>query len=272
MVFKTWLSPKKDLQNPRPKIIQRCINANLNNNAWKRNEKPPHPVKLTKHRIMSSRTLREDTEKIRMSLSLVEGDSEFVAAIKGEKCKENSEMLNAIAITEASQSSESIMDHILSEGVNCSKIKAMGGLQHLICFDTIEDKKSMIEGKWLERWFIAIRNVNSQSAALWRESWRNIYGVPLIAWGHKFFFDIGCIFGCVISVNYKDYDSAQLLVYTYCLFDINCKISLEIDDKKYPIFISEKKQLWLQNSDSITGVKFLTVPLLQVKLLIHAKK
>ena len=150
---------------------------------------------------------------------------------------------SAIAIKEASQSSESIMDQILSEGVNCLKIKAMGGLQHLIIFDTIEDKKSMIESKWLERWFISIRNVNSQSASLWRESWLNIYGVPLIAWGHKKNYDIGCIFGRVISVNYKNYDSTQVLVYTYCLFNINCKISLEIDDKKYHIFISVKKQL-----------------------------
>lgn len=32
------------------------------------------------------------------------------------------------------------------------------------------------------------------------------------------------------------------MVFTDCLCEINCKLSLEIDDKSYPIFISEKIQ------------------------------
>lgn len=84
-----------DSKNPRPKSIQRCcdtIQCKSNNNAWKHHKKPPHPVKLTtpnpsKHRIMRSRTLGEDTEKIRNSLSPVEVDSEFVATIKEKDAK-----------------------------------------------------------------------------------------------------------------------------------------------------------------------------------------
>lgn len=144
---------------------------------------------------------------------------------------------SAIAIPESLSSSEAIMAHILSKGVNCLSIKSMGGMQHLIIFDTLEDKKSMLESKCLERWFIAIRNVNSNNASLWREAWINIYDHPLIAWGYDNFYNVGCVFGRVISVNYENYDRAKIMVYTDFMFDINSKITVEIDGKIYCFFL-----------------------------------
>lgn len=122
----------------------------------------------------------------------------------------------------------------------------MGGMQYLITFDSLEDKQSILESKWLDRWFSSIENINNQSAALWRETWINIHGVPLVAWGYEIFYNIGCIFGKVISVNHMQFDNAKVLIYTDCLFDINCKISMEVDDRKYIIYISEKQQQWGQ--------------------------
>lgn len=202
-----------------------------------------HPNPTT-HRVMSSRMLGEETENIRKSLGAIEINEDYDAALKGTTCDENIEMLqrSAIAIASSSQSSELILNHILSEGVNCLTIKPMGGMQHLIIFDTFEDKKAIMESKWLQRWFTKIINVNNKSATLWRETWLNIYGVPLVAWGYKKFFDIGCIFGRVISVNYKNYDQAQILVFTDCLFEINSKISFEVDGEKYDVHVSETRQ------------------------------
>lgn len=147
-------------------------------------------------------------------------DGDYISTIVRTTCNDNQEMLerSAIAIASSSQSSEIVMDHILSEGVTCLKIKLMGGMLNLITFDTFEDKKAIMESKWLDRWFMAIRNVNDQSANLWRETWMKIYGVPLIAWGYDHFYKIGCVFGRVLSVNYKDYDCAYVLVFTDCLF------------------------------------------------------
>lgn len=54
-----------------------------------------------------------------------------------------------------------------------------------------------------------------------------------------FFPDIGCIFGRVVSVNYKNLDYAFAMIYTDCLFDISCKIALEIDDSVSPVFVLE---------------------------------
>lgn len=158
-------------------------------------------------------------------------------------CDENVEMLqrSALAIAPSSQTSESILNAILSEGVNCLTIKSMGGMQHLLIFDTFEDKKQMMESEWLLQWFMKITNVNDQSATLWRETCISIYGVPLIAWGYKNFFDIGCVFGRVISVDYKNFDCANVRIFTDCLFDTSCKISMEIEGKSYAVHILEKK-------------------------------
>nr|CCA66177.1 hypothetical protein [Beta vulgaris subsp. vulgaris] len=199
----------------------------------------------SRHRIMSSRCLGESTEQTRNSLKEIEENGEFAAAIEGERCKENDELFqrSAIGITDSLQEAESIMDHIMAEGVNCIKIKAMGGMQHLLIFETLEDKQNMIDSKWLERWFIAIRNVNKHSAALWRETWINIYGTPLIAWEYRNFLKIGSIFGRVKSILYGEYDCAHILIITDCLFDINCKIQLQIDEVNYPVFVSEKQQI-----------------------------
>ena len=199
----------------------------------------------SRHRIMSSRCLGESTEQARNSLKEIEENGEFAAAIEGERSKENDELMerSAIGITDSLQDAESIMDHIMAEGVNCIKIKAMGGMQHLIIFETLEDKQNVIDSKWLERWFIAIRNVNKHSAALWRETLINIYGTPLIAWEYKNFLKMGSIFGRVKSISYGEYDCAHILIITNCLFDINCKIQLQIEEENYPVFVSEKVQV-----------------------------
>ena len=204
---------------------------------------------------MSSRCLGESTEQARNSLKEIEENGEFAAAIEGERCKENDELLkrSAIGITDSLQSSESIMEHILAEGVNCITIKAMGGMQHLIIFETLEDKQNVIECKWLEQWFIEIRNVNKHSATLWRETWISIYGTPLIAWGYRNFHKIGSVFGRVKSISYERYDCAHILIITDCLFDINCKIQLQIDEENYSVYISEKQQVISQRSSTCRG-------------------
>lgn len=57
----------------------------------------------------------------------------------------------------------------------------MGGMLHLISFESFEDKNVFMECKWLLNWFLELGNVNEMSASLWRETWIHIYGVPLIA-------------------------------------------------------------------------------------------
>lgn len=205
-----------------------------------KNTSTPNPSRF---RQMSSRTLGEDTEKVRNSLGEIDLDDDYMAAFEGKICEENQEMLerSAIAIASSSQSSEIIMEHIYSEGVNCLKVKAMGGMMHLIIFDTFEDKKAIMESNWLDRWFMVVRNVNDQSSSLWRETWIRIHGVPLIAWGYDNFYKIGCIFGRVISVNYNEFDCAYIQVFTDGLFELNGKLSMGIGDKTYPVYVSEVK-------------------------------
>ena len=213
--------------------------------------------KPSQHRVMSSRALGEHTEKIRNSLSAVEIEGEYAAALKGAPCEENTEMLqrSAIAVASSSMTSDELLNLILSEGVNCLNIKSMGGMLHLLIFDTYENKKCMMESQWLLQWFMSITNVNDHSVTLWRETWISIYGVPLFAWGYENFHNIGSIMGRVISVEYDNYDCAKILIFTDCLFDINCKISLEIAEESYPVFVTEKNQNWRQVASSAKNVK-----------------
>lgn len=165
------------------------------------------------HRFMSSRTLGEDIENIRESSGAVDIDGDFIASLKGKKCDENTEMLqiSVVAVAMSSQSSEAIMDAILAQGVNNLSIKPMGGMLHLITFVSSKDKQAMIEGKWLDQWFLTIQDVNSQSSSLWRETRLNIYGIPLVAWSYKNFYNIGCIFGRVSS------ETTKILIVLMCL-------------------------------------------------------
>lgn len=74
---------------------------------------------------MFLRALGEETEKCRRSIGAIDMDWDYVAAIKGTKCEENLEMLQRksdIALSPSSQSSKVILNHILSEGVNCLTI------------------------------------------------------------------------------------------------------------------------------------------------------
>lgn len=218
------LTNKPPKQHPQPTPPPTIKNASI-----------PKP---SSHRLMSSRTLGEDTEKTRASLGEIDLEDDYMAAFEGKICEENQEMLERSAIA-ISHSSESVMDHICSEGVNCINIKAMGGMLHLVIFETFDDKKAIMESKWLDRWFMTVRNVNDQSSALWRETWIRVYGVPLIAWGYENFYKIGCIFGRVLSVNYSEYECAHIQIFTDSLFDSNGKLSMGIGEKTYPIYVSE---------------------------------
>lgn len=107
---------------------------------------------------MSSKVLEDDTARVRESLEPIDVDGDYVAALKGEMCVEQEEMLqrSAIAIASSSQSSDMLLENILSQGVHCLTIKPMGGVMHLITFDSFEDEKAMMDSKWLEQWFMTV--------------------------------------------------------------------------------------------------------------------
>lgn len=128
----------------------------------------------------------------------------------------------------------------------------MGGILHVITFEYPDDKKAMLDRKWLDRWFSDLRNVNCTVASLWKETWISVYGVPLAGWGYEIFYDIGCVFGRVISVNYSNFDCAKILVITDCLFTINYKLLINIDGKPFKVSISEHRKLVIPDPSPIT--------------------
>lgn len=71
----------------------------------------------------------------------------------------------------------------------------MGGILHLITFESQEDKQTMLDSKWLDRWFLDFQKVDNDNASVWKEAWMSVYGVPLGAWVYENFYNIGCVFG-----------------------------------------------------------------------------
>lgn len=115
----------------------------------------------------------------------------------------------------------------------------MGGMLHLMEFESQEDKEAIIESQWLLRWFLEVRNINDSCAPLWRETTVTIFGVPLAAWCYESFHKIGCIYGRVTSVDYSRYDYAKISLITDCLFKINNVLLFDNEDKRFRIFVSE---------------------------------
>lgn len=116
--------------------------------------------------IVSSKILGEATEDARNNIREEIIDDDFTLIIEGNRNSENDEMFtrSIIVVAQSSQSSSTIMESILSEGVNFLSIEPLGGLMHLVTFESYDDKLAMVESKWLERWFIDLRDVNMSTA------------------------------------------------------------------------------------------------------------
>ena len=207
---------------------------------------------------MSSRLLGENVEKIRDELTVDELEGEELIAVKGTRSHENDELFerSVLAISSSSQSSSLIHQHILAEGVSCITIKPLGGQFHLVTFASIEDKKAILESNWLDNWFINLSEVNDGSASKWKETRIRIYGVPLKSWSYENFYNIGSIFGRVLSVEYSNFNVAKILLLTDCLFTINCKLILDIDGKKSKIFVSEEPIVQMQTGNQAQKTNF----------------
>lgn len=99
---------------------------------------------------------------------------------------------------------------------------------------------AILESNWLDNWFSELQEVNDVCATKWKEAWIRIYGVPLKSWAYENFFNIGCVFGRVVSVDYSSFEYARVNILTDCLFNINCKLIINVEGKKSKIFIVEE--------------------------------
>lgn len=77
------------------------------------------------------------------------------------------------------------------------------------------------------------------SASLSRKTHLKIFGVPLRGWGYDNFYNIGNVFRRVMSVDYSIFNHGKVTVLTDCLFSINHKMALEIENKFHKITIFE---------------------------------
>lgn len=240
-------TPPKPTQHPTitPKFTKPELNTQSLENIQEIEAQPDFFLKKpSAARIVSSKILGEATENARNKIRDEIIDDEFALIIEGNRSSENDDLFkrSLIAVAQSSQSSSAIMESILANGVNFLSIKPLGGLMHLITFETYEDKIAMVESNWLENWFIDLRNVNKSVAQQWRSIDLIVRGVPFSAWNYENFHQIGSVFGRVVSIEYSNFTGARISLISDCLFKINCKMFFNLEEKKYPIFISETEQ------------------------------
>lgn len=180
-------------------------------------------------RRMSSRI--PDIECIKDELEVSHDEGQEMILINGSRNCENDEMFSRSMIVMVATHLTS--NQILAKNVTCLTIKTMGGLLHLIIFDSFEDKRTIFESKWLERWFFTIKNVNDVIGSLWREIWKKIMGYLLSDGAQLWkFYKVGCMFAKVLLIDYWGFDCAKVVcIITGCLLFINCKILMKIDGK-----------------------------------------
>ena len=248
-------SPPANPTNPTSPLIESHHHTDINQSHLLEQfqEIGPQPDLYNKNpsmsRLLSSKILRKATEEARDQISAEDINEDFALVIQGTRNGDNDDLFSRsiTGVANSSMSSTEILNCILAEGVISITIKPLGGLLHLITFESIEEKVAMIQSNWLEQWFSELSDINAETSTRWREISLNIVGVPLSAWNYDNFHKIGSVFGRVISMDYSSFVFAKAIIITDCLFNINCKMWLSIDDQKFPIFIFEPAKVVHQN-------------------------
>ena len=177
--FKEVTSPKPNPPPPKPNSYQHSLPTKSNETSPHNLHpfSPPHKIEEpapdffvknpTEARIASTMLLGDATVDARNVISGEELEGDFALVIPGTRNNDLNEMLSRsiFAVALSSQTSSEILESILAEGVNCLTIKPMGGLLHLVTFETVDDKRAMLESNWLDTWFIETRDINKSVAS-----------------------------------------------------------------------------------------------------------
>lgn len=105
--------------------------------------------------------------------------------IKASEVEDNREWLkrSAVGIAFGSATSDVIETQMLREGVRGIRVRSMGGMKHLLTFESEEHMKIFMEeySEWLEQWFEEVRIWNDRETTMWRTTWVTCIGVPVHA-------------------------------------------------------------------------------------------
>ncbi|KAG5537241.1 hypothetical protein RHGRI_024627 [Rhododendron griersonianum] len=135
----------------------------------------------------------------------------------------------------------------VSFGLEMDKVaqfRALGGRSVLVTFQTQEERNALIKGPWMERWFESAKPWSGDQASYERFAWLGCQGMPLNAWDHSSFKQIGELWGHFISVDeetLRDLSFAQgkILIATEETKKIEQWVHLEVQGVKYEVWVKE---------------------------------
>lgn len=155
-----------------------------------------------------------------------------------------------VARLHAHRDVESIREAFIAEGVWNIHIIEMGGNLVLLTFPSPHDMNCMLEGgdlSWLFNWFVDAKpwapNHKVESS---RVVWLNCYGIPVNLWNAETFFNIGKLWGEIITLNEAtskktSFSVGKIKISTNAFEVINQSINLEHNGLVYPIRVVEEQ-------------------------------
>lgn len=155
-----------------------------------------------------------------------------------------------VARLHAHRDVDSISEAFRADGVFNVHIRDMGGNMVLLTFPSSHDMNCMLEGgelSWLSNWFVDVKpwkpNIKMEYS---RVVWLNCYGIPINLWNANTFFNIGKLWGEIITLDEAtskktSFSVGKVKIYTNAFEVINQSIDLEHDGMIYPIKVVEEQ-------------------------------
>ncbi|KAL8503150.1 hypothetical protein ACS0TY_022046 [Phlomoides rotata] len=141
---------------------------------------------------------------------------------------------------------DSVRSEFGKEGFHNFQFEAMGNNNILMVADSVDNANGLItEDKgWLRHMFLNIRKWCFNDIIRIRQTWINVYGVPLHGWNVATFSDIGSKWGKVLAIqqdtiNKTRLAQGQILVETWLWERIDKKMVITINQQPFPIWIME---------------------------------
>ncbi|GKV40774.1 hypothetical protein SLEP1_g48377 [Rubroshorea leprosula] len=141
-----------------------------------------------------------------------------------------------------------LQEKFYMEGYFSLSLKPMGGKLVLMQCQDKEELQYLVEnaGDWLAQWFDEVRPWTPSMVASDRFTWIKCQGVPLHAWGPKFFEDLSMFWGKLITLddstsNKKRFDAARFLISTPCSEVISKVMTVKINGEFYNIKCVEEE-------------------------------
>ncbi|MED6147389.1 hypothetical protein PIB30_043605 [Stylosanthes scabra] len=139
---------------------------------------------------------------------------------------------------------EEVIPSLFRDWHTLMDVKLMGSFKMLLIFDEVNNMIKALNSSFLLNYFGEIRKWSEYEVNRSRETWIEVFGLPLHAWCEENIHKIASVWGTVIkvedmSMKKSNLNSVRALVDTSTVLPINNKVTMEVERVKYLIYVKE---------------------------------